>query len=189
MTWLHRILLAFILFATISPSSYGALVTLFNPGTDDRIKTITGLNVNGESYDVTFHHGTAFSALPPPQITFTDLVAAVTAAESVSDGVAGIPASAVRTIAAIIPFAVTPTDEVSSIVLNFRQTTSTYTRFVTYETAIPFIEVPDQSVAYVTFSRSVEPVPEPTTLAIAATFSLGTVLLRRRRKTLPASSK
>jgi hypothetical protein len=162
-------------------------------GTDYRIRYITGLDIAGTNYDLTFHHGVAFNDLPSPQITFVteeNAAAAVTAIINLVNGTPRGPGS-LTTGAFAVPFNVLGTTFISVIATNTAPPATPYN--LKLQSSFPVSVLLNtklvESESIVTFVPTNAAVPEPTSLTIAATFSLGTVLLHRRRKTLLASSK
>lgn len=162
-------------------------------GTDGRIRYITGLDIAGTNYDLTFHHGVAFNDLPSPQITFVTEANAAAAAAAIINLVNGTPRGpgSLTTEAFAVPFNVSSTTFVSVIALNTVPPATPYNLQLQSSLPVSFLRNTKllKSESIVTFAPNNAAVPEPTSVAIAATFSLDTVLLRRRRKTLLASSK
>ena len=174
-------------------NSDGQTLTLINPGTDDRIASISGLDIAGTTYDVTFQHGVSFNALAGTPITFTTLPDANTAYDAIEDFVDGTNTAILitnRTELLAIPYAVSPT----RVDLRFGSSSSTspYSFEDTpNDTDLDLTHVLNNTQAWATFSSTATAtaVPEPTTFALAGTLSLGAVIYRRRRKRLQPDSK
>ena len=164
----------------------GQTITLINPGTDDRIQSITNLDIAGTTYDITFQHGVSFNALSGTQITFNTQATATVAYNAIEAFIDGtnINHPATRTTLIAIPF----TSNVSILFEN-SAATDPYD-FGDTPRLLASLD-PNLSVAtdaaYLTFAPTA--VPEPTTFALAGTLSLGAVALRRRRNRLSADSR
>ena len=81
---------AFLLAFTMGSDVRAANVTLANQGMDNRLASITGLDIAGQTYNVTFHTGTIwilYKSVPATPITFTTSQAATEAATAVRQAV------------------------------------------------------------------------------------------------------
>ena len=168
----------------------GQTITLINPGTDDRIQSITNLDIAGTTYDITFQHGRSFNDLSGTQITFNTQADALTAFTAIDDFIDGTGTNhgPLFTEAILVPYN-TDVDYVISGtpgdgVLSYANTP------VTIEDFDPTEDV-QFTAAYLTFTplASTAAVPEPTTFALAGTLSLGAIAYRRRRNRISANSK
>lgn len=179
---------AAILFALASPAE-AQTVTLIDPGTDNRIATITGLTISGVTYDATFHHGLSFSALPSQDITFEgnaifDFTNSRPAAEAIASAVSTAPNVSNPTIAALVPANTFFGNRVSLSYIPFQPNYSDWepSDVVGAYTSQTFT-VP-ANFAWVSFEEAVAAVPEPSSLTGAlGLLAVGTMTCRRRRKT------
>ena len=187
-----RIISCIALFSIIaSPYASSQTLNLINAGTDDRIQSVTGLDISGTTYDVTFHHGIAFASLTAP-LEFTTQANAQTAYNAIeayvnSTNTTHLTNFGEATGGIIVPFN-TDVDAIFGSNDTFASPYSFGGSFLASDLDPANIESPE--TAYVTFSlASTTAVPEPTTFALAGTLSLGAVVLRRRRNQLSADSK
>jgi hypothetical protein len=155
---------------SLCPVAAQAAVTFIDvPNLDFRIATVTGININGTTYDATFHHGVTFNSLPDPAITFNNSLDASVAAAAIN---AEILASATvagnndQTNTYYIPFSFVPAN------------VEAYQTFRTNSFPLTFVGIGNTNInpatvnpprtidAWVLFASSSSnstPVPEPST--------------------------
>ena len=153
-------------------------VVLVNPGTDDRLLTITGLTIEGTTYDVTFTHGTSFDGLGAGAITFTSqgqASAVLNAIIAEVDGTAHTLNAATATI--MVPYAETGGNTRVSVRQSSNDVgTSPYDFGSLSGGSLAQNEMQGASVAFATFA--VAAVPEPS--AFICVGLVGLVVAGRR---------
>ena len=121
---LHAVPIVAVLLALAASTTHAGLVTLINPGTDDRVSTIENVTISGTSndgvYDFTFHHGESPGNLsyntlvtnlsPVSPITWTsdaDAAVVILALESELLGTLATSTPATVTRNMVVPYATT----------------------------------------------------------------------------------
>ncbi|MEM0924748.1 MAG: hypothetical protein AAGJ83_01800 [Planctomycetota bacterium] len=185
--WVQRIVVTVVLLAggVIAVNRcYSQTVTLINPGSDNRIAEIEGLNINGLSYDATFHYGTNFDSLPNP-LTFGgnslfDFSASVAATEAVASAVGTLPSMPGSTAGALVPNFVVG----SFLTLAYIPAQTDYPDWDPSDVRLAIagrgITLPSD-FAWVTFQEAVAAVPEPSCAALSVMMATGFLMVRRRR--------
>lgn len=167
------------------PASAGHITFIDAPpsggtGTDYRILSVTGVNIEGVSYDVMFHHGVSFDALSEPRITFgTDelgLAAAVAISQSINDD--GVDGGSMYTFGLLVPYSLSGGSVLFSGAVLDSIDPLVYSPGIAGYRATDFDL--EETVAFATFAPSA--VPEPSSLTLVAFgVALSSARARRRR--------
>lgn len=173
-------------------------LTLINPGTDDRIATITGLTISGTTYDITFHHGVSFLTAPGlGGLTFTNNAAAVTAAAAIQTFIASTNTAYGGTFTSEYRVPYTEGNGMGGGQVNYagaseNSTGTPYNFPLAVGGNTPPSTVLGASQAWVSFTQSSAVIPEPGSIALAGllgSFAGAGYWFRRRKPEVEGSDR